>query len=49
MDQIPVELKQDGGTSLLTEIYKLVIVTWKNEMLPEQWKESIIVHNYKKW
>ena len=43
MNQIPAELIQDGGNSLLTEIYKLVLAVWKNEMLPEQWKESIIV------
>ena len=48
IDQIPAELIQDGGNSLLTEIYKLVLAIWKNEMLPEQWKESIIVSIYKK-
>ena len=43
IDQIPGELIQDGGNSLLFEIYKLVLAIWKKEMLPEQWKESIIV------
>ena len=43
IDQIPAELIQDGGNSLLTEIYKLVLAIWKKEMLPKQWKESIIV------
>ena len=48
IDQILAELIQDGGNSLLTEIYKLELAIWKNEMLPEQWKESIIVPIYKK-
>ena len=47
IDQIPAELIQDGGNSLLTEIYKLVLAIWKIEMLTEQWKESIIVPIYK--
>ena len=45
---IPAELIQDSGNSLLTEIYKLVLAVWKKEMLPEQWKESIIEPIYKK-
>ena len=48
IDQILAELIQDSGNSLLTEIYKLVLPIWKKEMLPEQWKESIIVPIYKK-
>ena len=48
IDQIPAELIQDGGNSLLTEIYKLLLTIWKKEMLPEQWKESIIIPLYKK-
>ena len=48
IDQIPTELIQDGENSLLIEIYKLVLAIWKKEMLPEQWKESIIVPIYKK-
>ena len=42
IDQIPADLIQDGGNPLLTENYKLVLAIWKNKMLPEQWKESII-------
>ena len=48
IEQIPAQLIQDGGNSLLTEIYKLVLAIWKKEMLPEQWKEFIIVPMYKK-
>ena len=48
IDQIPAELIQDGRNSLLSEIYKLLLAIWKNDMLPEQWKESIIVPIYKK-
>ena len=36
IDQISAELIQDGGNSLLTEIYKPVLASWKKEMLPEQ-------------
>ena len=48
IDQILAELIQDGGNLLLTEIYKLVLAIWKKKILPEQWKESIIVPIYKK-
>ena len=48
IDQIPAKLIQNGENSLLTEIYKLVLAIWKKEMLPEQWKESVIVSIYKK-
>ena len=31
MDQISAELIQDGGNSLLTEIYELVLAIWKKK------------------
>ena len=31
IDQIPAELIQNGGNSLLTEIYKLVLAIWKTK------------------
>jgi hypothetical protein len=30
------------------EIHKLIIFVWNKDELPEEWKESIIVHIYKK-
>ncbi|KAJ4446159.1 hypothetical protein ANN_12852 [Periplaneta americana] len=48
IDQIPAELIQEGGSSLYSEIYKLVIAIWEKEIVPEQWKESIIVPIFKK-
>ncbi|KAJ4428538.1 hypothetical protein ANN_24582 [Periplaneta americana] len=43
MDQIPAQLIQEGGRVLSSEIYKLVLAIWKKEIVPEQWKESIII------
>ncbi|KAJ4448564.1 hypothetical protein ANN_10582 [Periplaneta americana] len=48
IDQIPAELIQEGGSALYSEIYKLVIAIWEKEIVPEQWKESIIVPIFKK-
>jgi hypothetical protein len=47
-DQIPAELIQAGGESLLSVIHKLVNSIWNKEELPDQWKESIIVPVHKK-
>jgi hypothetical protein len=47
-DQIPAELIQAGGETLLSEIYKLIQFIWNKEELPCQWNESIIVPIYKK-
>jgi hypothetical protein len=47
-DQIPAELIQAGGETLLSAIHELIISIWNNEELPDQWKESIIVPIHKK-
>ncbi|KAJ4427625.1 hypothetical protein ANN_25273 [Periplaneta americana] len=47
IDQIPAELIQEGGSALSNEIYKLVLAIWEKEIVPEQWKESIIVPIFK--
>jgi hypothetical protein len=46
-DQILPELIKVGGRTIHYEIHKLITSTWKKEELPENWKESIIVHIYK--
>ncbi|KAJ4435216.1 hypothetical protein ANN_23794 [Periplaneta americana] len=48
IDQIPAELIQEGGNALYSEIYKLVLAIWEKEIVPEQWKESIIAPIFKK-
>ncbi|KAJ4438181.1 hypothetical protein ANN_14120, partial [Periplaneta americana] len=48
IDQIPAELIQEGGSALYSEIYKLVLAIWEKQIVPEQWKESIIVPIFKK-
>ncbi|KAJ4433289.1 hypothetical protein ANN_15548 [Periplaneta americana] len=48
IDQIPAELIQEGGSALYSEIYKLVLAIWEKEIVPEKWKESIIVPIFKK-
>jgi hypothetical protein len=47
-DKIPVEFIQSGGRTFRVEIHKLINSMWNKEELPEEWKESIIVPNYKK-
>jgi hypothetical protein len=46
--QIPAELIQSGGATLVSVIHKLINSTWNKEELPDQWKESIIVPVHKK-
>jgi hypothetical protein len=47
-DQIPAELIQAGGETLLSAIQKPINFIWKKEEFPDQWKESIIVPVNKK-
>jgi hypothetical protein len=47
-EQIPAELIKAGGRTIHGEIHKLIISIWNKEEFPEEWKESIIVHIYKK-
>jgi hypothetical protein len=46
-DQIPAELYQAGGETLVSVIHKLVTSIWNREEMPGQWKESIIVPIHK--
>jgi len=48
IDQIPAELIRAGGRTICSEIHKLINSVWNKEVLPEEWKESIIVPIYKK-
>ncbi|KAJ4435551.1 hypothetical protein ANN_18167 [Periplaneta americana] len=48
IDQIPAELIQKGTSALSSEIYKLVLPILEKEIVPGQWKESIIVPILKK-
>jgi hypothetical protein len=51
-DQILAQLVQAGGETLLRSINSLILLgirkKWKEEELPDQWKESVIVPIYKK-
>jgi hypothetical protein len=42
-DQIPAEMFQAKGETLMSEIHKLVNSAWNKEELPGQWNESIIL------
>ena len=48
IDQIPAELIKAGDRTICYEIHKLIISIWNKEELPEEWKELIILHIYKK-
>ena len=48
IDQIPAELIKEGGRTIVCEIHKLIISVWNKQELPDEWKEPIIVHTYKK-
>jgi hypothetical protein len=42
-DQIPAELIQAGGRTLLSAIHKLIYSIWNKEEFPDRFKESIVV------
>jgi len=42
------ELIKHGGRTLKQRIYKLIIIIWETEQLPNQWNEGIICPLYKK-
>jgi hypothetical protein len=42
-EQIPAELIQAGRETLHSEIHKLIMLIWKKEELPHQWRELIVV------
>jgi hypothetical protein len=46
--QIPVEMFQAEGETLLSEIHKIIKLIWNKEELPHQWKESIVLPIHKK-
>ena len=48
IDEMPAELIKAGGGTICLEIHKLITSTSKEEKLPEEWKESIIVPIHKK-
>jgi hypothetical protein len=47
-DQIPAELIQVGGETLMSAIHKCINSICNKEELPDPWKESIIVPIHKK-
>jgi hypothetical protein len=48
IDQILEEMIQAGGNTLHSGIHKLMNSIWNKEILPQQWRESIIVPIHKK-
>jgi len=48
IDQIQAELIKAGVRTICSAIHKLIMSIWNKEVLPEEWKESIIVPIFKK-
>ena len=48
IDGIPAELIKSGGPSLCAAVHKLILAIWRQEKLPREWKESIIIPIHKK-
>ncbi|PSN48006.1 hypothetical protein C0J52_18583, partial [Blattella germanica] len=44
IDGIPAKLIESGGEKLREKIHRLLSLIWKQEALPNEWKESIIYH-----
>ena len=45
---VTVCVHKAGGRTICLDIHKLITYIWKNEKLPEEWKESTIVPIHKK-
>jgi hypothetical protein len=48
IDQILAELVKARSRTIYSEVPKFINSVWNKEVLPEEWKESIIVPIYKK-
>jgi hypothetical protein len=46
IDLFPEEITKAGSSSPCSEIHKLINSVRKEEELPEEWKQSIIVRTY---
>jgi hypothetical protein len=46
-DQIPAQLIQTGGDTLVSATHKLINSIWNKEELPDQWRDSIILQIHK--
>jgi hypothetical protein len=46
-DQIPAELIDAGGETLVSDIHKVINSILNKEEMPNEWKESIIVPVHK--
>jgi hypothetical protein len=47
-DEMPPELLKYGGEELNSAIHKLIVEVWKQERMPEEWNEAIIIPILKK-
>ena len=47
-DNIIPELGKEGGRTLKQRLYKLILLIWEKEQMPNQWKEKIICPMYNK-
>ena len=47
-DNIPPELLKHGGRTQKQKSYKLILMMWNKQQLPQQWNEGIICRVYKK-
>jgi len=43
IDQIPPEFIKAAGSTIHSEIFKIIISVWNKEKFAEEWKELIIV------
>lgn len=47
-DEITTGVLKAGCTCLVEEIHKLLFSAWKEENIPREWQEVIIIHIHKK-
>ena len=47
-DEIPAELLKHGGTCLTNAVHVLLLKIWNDEVIPEDWRKSIICPIHKK-
>jgi hypothetical protein len=47
-DNTPPELLKHRGRTLKQKLYRLILMIWNNEQVPQQWNEGIICPVYKK-
>ena len=47
-DAIPAEIYKAGGPPVATKLAELIVIMWRKEAIPQEFKDSTIIHLFKR-